>query len=130
MLNWLWKLFDRKSRSPENQDAPDSGVEVSHDEATIRMSRLDGIPREIAWNDIACVTINTTGSGPFMTDLFWVLSVQGSRDMVVPLGAKGEHDLLKAMQRRLAGFDNLAVIEAIGSTGNASFLVWQPGAKD
>ena len=34
------------------------------------------------------------------------------------------------MQRRLAGFDNLAVIEAIGSTDNASFVVWEAGAKD
>ena len=131
MLSWLWKLLGRKPRSPEFLIVPESGVQVSHDERSIRMTRPDAAGLEVAWSDLARVTILTTGAGPFMTDLFWVLSArEGSHDIVLPLGAKGEHELLKAMQRRLAGFDNLAVIEAIGSTDNASFVVWEAGAKD
>ena len=131
MLNWLWKLFDRTARSPDYLIVPESGVQVSHDERSVRMTRPDTAELEVVWSDLVRVTILTTGAGPFMTDLFWVLSArEGSHDIVVPLGAKGEHELLKAMQRRLAGFDNLAVIEAIGSTDNASFVVWEAGAKD
>jgi hypothetical protein len=54
----------------------------------------------------------------------------GRRGPVVPMDAEGEHALLKTMQRRLAGFDNMAVVEAMGSTRNASFVIWEHGKRE
>jgi len=52
----------------------------------------------------------------------------GKPRVIYPQGATGEGELLAEMQRRLADFDNRQLIEAMGSTGNAFFVVWQDEA--
>jgi hypothetical protein len=125
MLDWLLRFLGWK-RPLESQGPTESAVHVFHDETTIRVRQPDGREETLVWADLARVAIMTTCAGPFATDLFWILTPrEGGRNLVIPLGATGEHELLKAMQRRLRGFDNMAVIEAMGSTDDASFPVWQ-----
>ena len=52
----------------------------------------------------------------------------GEPRVVYPQGATGEGELLTEMQRRLVDFDNRQLIEAMGSTGNAFFLIWRKEA--
>ena len=49
----------------------------------------------------------------------------GQPRAVYPGGAAGEGELLAEMQRRLDGFDNARLIDAMGSAANASFMSWQ-----
>lgn len=127
MLDWLKKRLAHhlpavvKSRS-------NSTVSVTLSEDAITVTPTGGTPARIAWAEITSVTILTTDKGPAETDLAWLISPRDRhRSVLVPMGADGEHELLHAMQTRLAGFDNVAVIEAMGSTTNASFPVWEAG---
>lgn len=129
MLNWLSRLFLRRHEvAPRRRPATASPVRVTHDDKTITVR--DGAEvSTLAWADVASVTVLTTDLGPFEIDLFWVLSDRDNRSfLTIPMGADGEHALLQTMQVRLTGFDNMAVVEAMSSTGNGVFQIW-PAAE-
>ena len=127
MLNWL------KKRNRSRLDRPAARAagpvwRVSFDDSHVRLVQPNGATSQIAWADLGCVGIMTTADGPAAPDLFWLLQPLDRRtSVVVPMGAEGEHELLLAMQTRLAGFDNMTVIEAMSSTDQAGFVVWQAG---
>jgi hypothetical protein len=130
MLSWLWKRWQRHEMPPPRR-VSNSRVQVSHDEKTIIVRQPDGKMEMIQWSDIGSVSVLTTDAGPYSEDLYWIFEHRdGRRGPVVPMDAAGEHELLKAMQRRLTGFDNMAVVEAMGSTGNATFVVWDPDKRE
>lgn len=100
-------------------------MRVTHDEKTITMDDGAGTTAVLAWADLVNVTALTTDGGPFQTDLFWMLTDHDGRNsLLIPMGAQGEHELLLAMQTRLPGFDNMAVVEAMSSTTNGVFQIW------
>ena len=96
-------------------------VTVSDNEVTC--TRSDGRVESVAWDDLKEVVIVTTDKGPFATDVFWLL-VGESGGCVVPQGAAGEGALLERLQA-LPGFDNEAVIRAMGSVENNRFVCWK-----
>lgn len=126
MLTWLSKLFRRPQEAlPERRRA--SPVMVVHDEKLISVDDGRGGVAVLAWADLGSVTVLTTDRGPFEADLFWILSDHdGRRSLTIPMDARGEHTLLQAMQTRLSGFDNMAVVEAMSSTTHGEFRVWPP----
>jgi hypothetical protein len=123
MFDWLKTLFAGPPAAIAASQVL-SDVRVSFDEQTIETVGKGGVAAAIAWDALARVSITTTDAGPYSTDLFWHLEDDAGHGLIVPMGAEGEHDLLQAMQRRLDGFDNMAVVEAMGSTERARFLVW------
>jgi hypothetical protein len=126
MLNWLSKLFRRRQEALPQRPFT-SRVRVVHDDKFITVYDGEGGVVMLDWADIANVSVLTTDAGPFEIDLFWVLSDRdGRRTVTVPMGARGEHDLLQAMQIRFSGFDNMAVVEAMSSTANRAFQIWPP----
>lgn len=127
MLNWLSRLFGRHPQVSQSQRAVPSLVRVQHDDKTISVHDGKGGVATLPWAELASVTVLTSDRGPFEVDLTWVLTDRdGRRTLTVPMGAQGEHALLKAMQTRLAGFDNMAVVEAMSSTDNGLFQIWPP----
>ena len=96
---------------------------VSFDDLSVRCRRPDGLVETVRWAELRAVVIHTTDAGPFVEDVFWVLAGDQS-DCVIPSDAVGMKPLLNRMQE-LPGFDNAAVIEAMGSTDNREFLCWQ-----
>lgn len=101
-------------------------VRVYFDDISIWAYRDDETHQSIRWSDLAAVQIQTTDQGPFAEDVFFILVGDDSQpDCVIPQGATGEYELFLAMQKRLAGFDNEKVIEAMQSTENKMFLVWK-----
>ena len=130
MLSWLWNRLARKEEPPESRGSGERD-HVQVGAASITVLRPDGKLGTLAWADLGTVTVLTSDAGPAETDLFWVLqSRDGRHRLVVPMGAAGEHDLVKAMQARLYGFDNMAVIEAMSSTGKASFRIWEHARRE
>ncbi len=129
MLSWLWNRIAGHAKPPETPVVV-PGPRVRFDSVAITVPRRDGAEEGLAWADLMSVTILTSDAGPLAPDLFWVLTGrEKGRSLVVEMGQAGEPELLKAMQARLQGFDNMAVIEAMGTSHNASFIVWQQGGK-
>lgn len=94
------------------------------DEAVTRI-RPDGVEEKIRWDDLHEVGIVTTDEGPFREDVFFLLiASDGKSGCVVPQGAEGCQHLVERLLK-LPGFDNEAVIKAMGSTSNAKFVCWK-----
>jgi hypothetical protein len=64
-------------------------------------------------------------------DLYWLLhGTERRRPLLIRMGLPGEHDLVHAMQVRLDGFDNMAVVEAMSAKGPVGFKIWEAGPGD
>lgn len=96
---------------------------VEFDDTEIRRRRGKGTVESITWDELAAIDIVTTDQGPHTEDVFWVLmNHDRSRGCAIP--GESVTDLLPRLQA-LPGFDNGAVIQAMGSTSNARFVVWR-----
>jgi len=90
---------------------------------SIYCRRVNGIAEELLWDDLQRVLIRTTDQGPFSDDVFFILETT-QFTVWIPQPARGCDELLQALQR-LPGFDNAAVIAAMGCTDNHVFHCWQ-----
>lgn len=88
----------------------------------VSCARPDGETEKVAWSDLQRVEIVTTDEGPEYADVFWKLH-GANGGCLIPQGATGEQRLLERIQE-LPGYDDNAVIQAMGSTSNNTFLVW------
>lgn len=126
MLDWLSRLFGRRPEALPQRRVT-SPVCVTHDDKIITVDDGAGTLQMLTWAELGNVAVLTTDAGPFEPDLFWILTNRdGGRSIAVPMGARGESALLGAMQARLPGFDNMAVIEAMSSITSDLFQVWPP----
>lgn len=82
----------------------------------------DGTQRTVYWETLRAVLIETGDQGPFSEDLWWIL-IDGEGHCTIPQMV-GSETLLTQLQA-LPGFDNEAVIEAMGSVENKLFVCWQ-----
>ena len=87
-----------------------------------------GLREHVAWGDIVRVRIMTTDQGPQLEDVFFVLEGRSGDGCVVPHDLAQRGDLLHALQSRLEGVNNAAVIEAMLSSENRVLTIWE--AKD
>jgi len=116
--------FIRSMRAGSGQVGKNA-VRVSFDEASISAVYGDGDRRSIPWADLTKVGITTTDEGPFVDDVFWGLHAGDVVAVVYPSEAVGAGELLRALQERLVGFDNERLVEAMGCSTNARFLIWE-----
>ena len=126
MLDWLRRIFAPRHhpQRPANQPEP-QGVHVAHDPDLITLKAPDAPDLVIAWKDLESVAIVSGDPAANPPELYWMLHGAGSRRrLLIPMGVPGEHDLVHAMQARLDGFDNMAVVEAMSAKGRVGFKVW------
>lgn len=95
---------------------------VTFDEDLVTSHRENGSIEMVAWKELTAVDIVTTDAGPYECDVYFVLHGHG-RGCVVAHEAAGCTELLEQLQK-LPGFDNQAVIEAMGCATNARFQIW------
>lgn len=127
MLNWLSRLFGRHHDvpPPRRRAARESRLRITCDDKTITIDGGAGSVTALQWHDLANVAVVTTELGPFEDDLYWILTDRSGRQLPpIPMGSKGGDALLLAMQGRLSGFDNMAVVEAMGSVSAGVFQIW------
>jgi hypothetical protein len=106
---------------------PDSRYAVTVTDEGVSCALPDGSSTSVRWNDLEVVAVKTTDAGPFVADVFWVL--QGSRSTcVVPQGLPGDQELVARLQQ-LPGFDTSALIDAVTSIEEATFICWQREEK-
>jgi hypothetical protein len=114
-MEWLRSLLSGRRQVERSS--------VVVDERGVTCRRPGGTVEAVAWADLRAVEILTTDEGPWSEDVFWVLHGRGG-GCVVPQEAEGSNALLERLQQ-LPGFDNAAVIRAMGSTENARFPCWK-----
>jgi len=96
--------------------------QVTFDDEGVTRTRRDGLVEYVGWDELLSVDIATTNEGPWFDDVFWLLSA-GDHGCVVSSEAEGMGELLLRLQE-LPGFDDEAVIRAMGCTDNERFAVW------
>jgi hypothetical protein len=98
-------------------------VSVSVDEHGVQRALADGTIEALRWEDLRSVLIVTTSEGPLADDVAFVLVGEGGHGVAVPDAAMPPALLDRLLA--LPGFDHARMIEAMGSTQEAQFLVWQ-----
>ena len=93
------------------------------DEGITRTARK--LREHVAWADIVRVRIMTNDQGPQLEDVYFVLEGKDGNGSIVSHELATRSGLLEALQARLEGVDNKAVIEAMLSTSNQVFTIWE-----
>lgn len=99
---------------------------VTFDDETIVSSGEGRDDETVAWADLTEVAILNEDAFPVGSQ-YWLLAGKDGKGAAVASEADGMQALLAAMQERLPGFDNEAVIRAMGSLDGA-FQVWKKPA--
>ncbi|HEX5725013.1 MAG TPA: hypothetical protein VFX98_06080 [Longimicrobiaceae bacterium] len=107
---------------------PEESVVITVEGDRFTIAYPNGRTESGALSSVTDVAIETNDTGPFGSDVIWHLNVDG-RLVSYAQGATGEGALLEALQR-LPGFDNEAVIEAMGCTDNALFIALRTSRPD
>lgn len=116
----LFRSLMRKVAEREHPGLAGAARVAFDDERVMLTGRRGG---SVAWNDLREIAIRTTDQGPFVDDVIWVLTGSESQ-LSIPSETAGMTELLPRLQQ-LAGFDNEAVVAAMGSTDHASFVCWK-----
>lgn len=111
----------RRQRIDRDVDA------VTVDDEGVRRVLADGRTEAVRWDELASVELLTTDDGPLADDVFWLL-LSDDGGCAVPGSSASSGDLLARLQC-LPGFDNEAVIRAMGSTQQARFQLWHRHAS-
>lgn len=112
--NALRRVFRRTHRRRET---------VVFDDNEIMRTMIDGRTETVRWDALEEVFILTSDRGPFVGDVFWIL-IGKSGGCAIPADAEGVTELIERLQE-LPGFDNEAVVYAMGSVSEAKFACWK-----
>ncbi len=121
-------LYLIRGELPFKSYPSNSPATVEFDDLQVRCIWPEDESISMRWKEISTVTLITTDEGPWIEDVYWLLENSNEDQIVVPHGASGHEEFLAEMQQRLSGFDDDAVIKAMGTTSNATFLVWSRAA--
>ncbi len=100
---------------------PTHVVTVTEQGVSCRSRR--GGTESVSWVALRQVVLQAVDRVP-VGDVFWLLIGDDGTGCVVPMEAEGADALLENMQHRLPGFDNEAVVAAVGML-EGSVQVWQ-----
>lgn len=105
------------------EESPGPKARVAFDAERVTRSLANGRVETVRWEDLERVEILTTDEGPLADDIIWLL-IGKEGGCAVPSETDGMDALLARLQR-LPGFDNEAVIRAMGCTSHARFVCWK-----
>jgi hypothetical protein len=89
-----------------------------------------GAKRRLPMLDLRTVVVATDGSGPWGTDVVFLLYADGPEPVgVFPLDAVGTHDFIAWLTER-PGYRDRELVEAMGSTEVARFVVYDSTDRD
>ena len=102
-------------------------VEITEDGVTRRFGPWLRRKREerVLWEELTRVEILTADE----SNLFFLLEGRDGAGVAVSNELAVKHGLVAILQRRLAGLDGKAIVEASGSAARRRFLVWQIQTK-
>lgn len=119
-MNWFRRLLPRNARTA---DQPFGRVEFNAE--SVRYEMPDGTIQSITWDEVEEIGVVRTDEGPVSDDLFFTLtSANREKGCAIPQSAAGMDALIVHLED-LPGFNNIALGQAMGSTTNAVFELWQ-----
>ncbi len=114
---------ERHPIKPPPKLDPESKFIVHLSEEAVSCQRPDGQIERVEWEDLQRVEILNNSDGPFLPDVFWILSGTNS-GCVIPWGATGDRELLERLQQ-LPSFDSAGILSAATTTEEAMTVCWQ-----
>ena len=123
MLEKLRGWWQRKREQWRDAQVPERQVVVRVDEQELSVSHPHGTVQTVSWADIRKVEIHTNDSGPWGTDVWFVIRAR-SGECIYPQGATGDAQAFEWLQK-LPGFDNEEVVRAMACTSKAVFVCWE-----
>jgi hypothetical protein len=97
---------------------------ITIDDEGVRRQLADGTEEAVTWEKLSEVAIRTTPEGPWKEDVFFLLMAEGGGGCAIPAGDPSADDLMSRLQS-LPDFDNDAFIEAMTTTEDGLFVIWQ-----
>lgn len=101
---------------------PDEHLTID-DEGITRTAR--NLREHVAWADIVRICIMTNDQGPYLEDVYFVIEGRNGEGCVVSHELATRGRLLESLHERLDGVNNKEVIEAMLSTSNNVFTIWE-----
>lgn len=125
MHEWFHWLFGSRTERALPSEPPSADVRVLSDNDRIVVER-QGEPSDVLeWTMLSAVDLLAGGPARDRPEFVWVLQDREHHRIVeVPMGVPGEHELVRTMQVRLPGFDNMAVVEALSARDASGYTVW------
>jgi hypothetical protein len=122
----LWNFFKKKRIERLN---PESRWGLALRDGAVELNAPDGPSQRVLLNDLTGVAVETNDTGPWGTDVWWLLFGKNNKVAVAfPQGSTGGKDIVDALMA-LPGFDHQAMISAMACTANQVFPLWRaPGA--
>lgn len=111
---------------PEVSSLLPSG-KIEFDAERVTFYHPEGEIQNIQWDELDEVGMVTTDDGPYVEDVFFMLLTEKRNGCAIPQSAEGNEALLARLQM-LPGFDNSALIEAMGCASNRNFRLWKKPA--
>lgn len=98
---------------------------VAYDADTIRSCSREVVLASITWDELDEIAVFTSEAGPIGDDRVWVFTDPSRSKILLIAGTcPGFPALLEALQR-LPDFDDVTLLEAMGSTALGRFVVWR-----
>ncbi|MBU0858756.1 MAG: hypothetical protein KJ667_02355 [Alphaproteobacteria bacterium] len=109
---------------PALRPVSEADIIVTFDDDTIIVTRPNGTTERLRWDALEAVILEIAEGGPLRADMFWILAGHDGTGCLYPGGATGENEMLEALQKRLPGFNDDILIEAMTTTTQQEFLLW------
>jgi hypothetical protein len=79
----------------------------------------------VSWDELARVEAISREAGPQKTDVLFLLYGSGGSGVAVSAALAQQHDLVGQLRRRLSGFLDDQLAQAIAASERQTFLLWQ-----
>ncbi|MBC8162877.1 MAG: hypothetical protein H7Z42_16840 [Roseiflexaceae bacterium] len=100
-------------------------LRVEYDADTIRTCSREVVVAAIRWDELDEITVFTSEAGPIGDDSVWLFASPSRSKIILIAGTCPGFPALLEVLQQLADFDNVALLEAMGSTTPGRFVVWR-----
>jgi len=122
-IYFFYTLFSKRFIYNSNYSVSEPVIKLN-DEGVACHFPSKGKTDKIKWSDIALIQVLTTNEGPYVCDVFYVLTDKNDQGVVIPQDKKESKEVFEKI-REFPGFDNKTFIEAMGSAQVKWFTVWK-----
>jgi hypothetical protein len=129
VFGWLSRFFKNEKldmasvqTSQPARESPYAAVKVRCENGVIYVEWPEKPVQKVAIDSLIGVAVETSDQGPFVEDVWWHLATSESV-ATYPSEATGAGELLSQLQA-LPTFNNERLIQAMGSTQNNMFILW------
>ena len=102
---------------------PEDDFLVTITETSVKVQHPTRKTEELFWADLIEIRLVNTDTGPALPDV-WLMLAGTNSGCLIPQGAKG-YDEVYEIVSKYKDFDFEKVIESMGCTDNAQFVVWK-----